>query len=155
MTTKEKLKNIATAFLIESQSDYKAVDVLFRNNQYNLAIYHAQQSIEKLLKACLAVEGKIGIFKHEIFYFFKEKLGEKFNEDEINILMDNVPELEEEWSATRYPGWGDDNKIWIPSEMYTLDDAREMKSRLESASQILIKFLDEKHGIILKRDTHS
>lgn len=114
MTDKERLKEIARAFLIESRSDGEAVSVLIGNKQYNLAIYHAQQSVEKLLKACLAAEGKIGIYKHEIFYFFKDALGDKFQESEMKILTDSVPELEEEWSATRYPGWEND-RIWIPS----------------------------------------
>lgn len=149
MTDAERLKKIARAFLVESQSDCEAVSLLIGNKQYNLAIYHAQQAVEKLLKACLASEGKIGIYKHEIFYFFKEVLGDRFEEGEMNILMDSIPELEEEWSATRYPGW-ENEQIWIPSESYTLDDAKEMESRMKAASRILKKFLAEKHSIRLR-----
>ena len=144
MTDKERLKEFARAFLVESRSDRDAVGVLIGNKQYNLAIYHAQQAVEKLLKACLAAEGKIGIYKHEIFYFFKETLGAKFEESEMKSLMDSIPELEEEWAATRYPGW-ENNRIWIPSESYTLDDAREMESRMKTASEVLRKFLEERH----------
>lgn len=147
MTDRERMKEVAHAFLIESKSDSEAVNVLLENKQYNLAIYHAQQSVEKLLKACLAAEGKIGIYKHEIFFFFKEALGDKFEEDEMKILSDSIPELEEEWSATRYPGWQDD-RIWIPSENYTIDDAIEMKSRMIAVSGILKNFLKEQHGIM-------
>ena len=139
MTDKERLNKIATAFFIESQSDRASVSVLIKNKQYNHAVYHAQQSIEKLLKACLAAEGKIGIYKHEIFSFFKETMGDKFKEDEMVILTKNIPELEEEWSATRYPGW-ESGDIWIPSEEYTVDDAKEMKSRMETSSKALKKF---------------
>lgn len=146
MTDKDRLKEIARSFLIESNSDSEAVSILIENKQYNLAIYHAQQSVEKLLKACLAAEGKIGIYKHEIFYFFKDALGDKFQESEMKILTDSVPELEEEWSATRYPGW-EDNRIWIPSESYTLGDAREMESRMKAASKALKNFLEERHEL--------
>jgi HEPN domain-containing protein len=146
MTDKERLKKIAIAFLTESQSDYKAVSILIKNKQYNLAIYHAQQCVEKLLKACLAAEGKIGIYKHEIFYFFKEIFGDKLDSGDMKILEDNVPELEEEWADSRYPEW-ENEQIWIPSEEYSLDDATKMKGRMEAASKILKKFLKEKHGI--------
>ena len=149
MTDKERLNKIATAFLIESQSDYEAVSILIKNNKYSLSVYHAQQCIEKLLKACLAAEGKIGIYKHEIFYFFIEILGDKFKEDEAKILKDNIPELEEEWAATRYPGW-DNEQIWIPSERYTLEDAREMEARMEASSKILNAFLEEEHGLSIR-----
>lgn len=140
MTDKERLRLIANAFLIEAGSDAKAVRLLIENSQYNLAIYHAQQSIEKLLKACLAAGGKIGIYKHEVFYFFKEAIGNKFTEDEMRTLMESIPELEEEWSATRYPGWESDH-IWIPSESYTLDDALQLEEKMNVASGILMKHL--------------
>lgn len=149
MTDKERLNKIATAFLKESQSDYEAVSILIKNNKYSLSVYHAQQCIEKILKACLAAEGKIGIYKHEIFNFFIETLGNRFREDEIKILKDNIPELEEEWAATRYPGW-DNEQIWIPSERYTLEDAREMEARMEASSKILKAFLEERHGLSIR-----
>lgn len=150
MTDTEKLKQIAAAFFTESRSDYKAVQILIENKQYNLAIYHAQQCIEKLLKACLAVEGKIGVYKHEIFYFFKDAIGDKFDENEMKLLMDNVPDIEEEWSATRYPGW-DSNGIWIPSEEYNFEDAGEIEKKMEIAANILKKFLKEKHDIVISK----
>ncbi|HHT9114703.1 MAG TPA: HEPN domain-containing protein [Candidatus Wunengus sp. YC65] len=149
MTDKERVKKVAAAYLIESRSDRAAVSALIKSKQYNLAIYHAQQSVEKILKACLAAEGKIGIYKHEIFSFFKEAIGDRFKEDEMKILTENIPELEEEWSATRYPGW-ENAQIWVPSEEYTVDDARDMKRRMEASSRILRKFLKEKHRIKLR-----
>ena len=149
MTDKERVKKVATAYLIESRSDRAAVSALIKSKQYNLAIYHAQQSVEKILKACLAAEGKIGIYKHEIFSFFKEALGDRFKEDEMKILTENIPELEEEWSATRYPGW-ENAQIWVPSEEYTVTDAKDMKRRMEASSRILRKFLKEKHRIKLR-----
>lgn len=149
MTDKERLKKIATAYLLESQSDRVAVSALIKSRQYNLAIYHAQQSVEKILKACLAAEGKIGIYKHEIFTFFKEAIGDRFKEGEMKILTENIPELEEEWSATRYPGW-ESAQIWIPSEEYTIADAKDMKKRMDACSKILRKFLKENHGIKLR-----
>jgi len=57
----------------------------------------------------------------------------------MEILTKNIPELEEEGSATRYPGW-ESGDIWIPSEEYTVDDAKEMKSRMETSSKALKKF---------------
>jgi len=149
VTDKVRLKKIAEAYLIESQSDRAGVSALIKARQYNLAIYHAQQSVEKILKACLAAEGKIGIYKHEIFSFFKEAIGDRFKEDEMKILTENIPELEEEWSATRYPGW-ENAQIWVPSEEYTVADAKDMKRRMEASSRILRKFLKEKHRIKLR-----
>ncbi len=61
----------------------------------------------------------------------------------MKILTENIPELEEEWSATRYPGW-ENAQIWVPSEEYTVADAKDMKRRMEASSRILRKFLKER-----------
>ena len=42
--------DIAKAFLIEANNDYDAVSILLENEKFNLATYHAQQAVEKLLK---------------------------------------------------------------------------------------------------------
>ena len=94
--------------------------------------------------------GEIGIYKHEIFYFFKEILGDKFEEVDLKILEDNIPELEEELSTARYPGWENDH-IWIPSEEYKYEDAVCMESRLEIAPKTLKTFLKEKHKLEIKK----
>lgn len=54
MTKGEKLFQIARAYLVEARADYEAVAALIQIGRYNLAVYHAQQAVEKLLKACLA-----------------------------------------------------------------------------------------------------
>lgn len=146
MTDRERLSRIAIAFLKEARSDGAAVAALLENGQYNLAVYHAQQSVEKMLKACLAAEGTIGIYKHEVFYFFKEALGDRFCEDEMEVLSDNIPALEEEWSAARYPEW-DSGDIWVPSEQYTIDDAIKAQTGMRASTLVLENFLRENHAI--------
>jgi HEPN domain-containing protein len=95
---------------------------LFDDGKYNLAVYHAQQAVEKLLKACLSAEGKIGIYKHEIFSFFNNEFNNKINDETMGKLEDAVIPLEESWANSRYPDWSIE-PIWIPSQQYTLDNA--------------------------------
>lgn len=40
---------IAKAYLIEAHSDFEAVDTLIEHSKYNLAVYHAQQAVEKII----------------------------------------------------------------------------------------------------------
>jgi len=47
VTDKVRLKKIAEAYLIESQSDRAGVSALIKARQYNLAIYHI---LKKFLK---------------------------------------------------------------------------------------------------------
>lgn len=62
--------DIARAYLIEANNDYDVISLLIENKKFSIAVFHAQQAVEKLLKACLAADGEIGIYKHEIFSFF-------------------------------------------------------------------------------------
>jgi len=44
----EKALLVAEAYLIEAYSDFEAVDTLIEYSKYNLAVYHAQQAVEKI-----------------------------------------------------------------------------------------------------------
>jgi HEPN domain-containing protein len=138
--------DIAKAMLIEADNDYDVVHILIENNKYNLAVYHAQQAVEKLLKACLAAEGKIGIYKHEIFSFFLNTFSEKIDFDTMRLLEDAVIPLEESWANSRYPDWSVE-PIWIPSQQYTLDNAKMSETRMRTVFEILSTFLSENYKI--------
>ncbi len=140
--------DIAKAMLIEANNDYEVVPILIESGKYNLAVYHAQQAVEKLLKACLAAEGKIGIYKHEIFSFFLNTFSEKIDIDIMKLLEDAVIPLEESWANTRYPDWSFE-PIWIPSQQYTLDNARMNGTRMRTIFEILLSFLSENYKIQL------
>lgn len=141
-----KSLDIAKAMLIEANNDYEVVHILIESEKYNLAVYHAQQAVEKLLKACLAAEGKIGIFKHEIFSFFHSEFNNKINDETMGKLEDAVIPLEESWANSRYPDWSVD-PIWIPSQQYTLDNARMSETRMQTVFEILLLFLSKKYNI--------
>jgi HEPN domain-containing protein len=146
MTEREKLSQIARAYLVEAQADYEAVPALIQIGRYNLAIYHAQQAVEKLLKVCLALEGKIGIYKHEVFTFFRETFRAKVPEEWLAELEDDVVELEEEWATSRYPRW-DDDRLWIPSEAYTEEDALDRKGRMERVFSRIGEYLSKEYQL--------
>jgi HEPN domain-containing protein len=148
MNEEEKLAQVARAFLVEARADYEAVTALIQIGRYNLAIYHAQQAVEKLLKACLTLEGKIGIYKHEVFSFFRETFAGRMAEELLTELEDDVVELEEEWAMSRYPRW-DDQSLWIPSEAYTEQDALDRKARMERIFSRIGQFLEHEYHLDL------
>ncbi|MCK4734305.1 MAG: HEPN domain-containing protein [Methanophagales archaeon] len=43
----EKALLVAKAYPIEAHSDFESVDTLIECSKYNLAVYHAQQAVEK------------------------------------------------------------------------------------------------------------
>ena len=146
MNNRGKVLEIAEAYLLEAFNDYDTVPILILHEKYSLAVYHAQQAVEKLLKACLAAEGAIGIYKHEVFRHFKEMFDTKIDAKTMNVIEENLIELEEEWALSRYPDW-DVEPIWIPSQGYTKQNAEERRENMNKVFEILTKFLRESYTI--------
>jgi HEPN domain-containing protein len=94
--------------------------------------------VEKILKACLAAEGKIGIYKHEIFSFFFNEFKNKIDDLTMALLEEAVIPLEENWALSRYPDWSVD-PIWIPSQQFNLENAQMSETRMKTAFEILMK----------------
>lgn len=138
--------DIAKAYLTEAKNDYDVVSILIDKKKYNIAAYHAQQAVEKLLKACLATEGKIGIYRHEIFSFFLNEFKDKINEVTLAKLEDAVIPLEENWAISRYPDWSI-KPIWVPSQQFTLDNAMMSDMRMRTVFEILVPFLKKNYKI--------
>jgi HEPN domain-containing protein len=61
-------------------------------------------------------------------------------------LEDAVIPLEESWANSRYPNWSVE-PIWIPSQQYTLDNARMSETRMRTVFEILLPFLSENYKI--------
>ena len=146
MSTRNKVIEIAEAYLLEAFSDYDTVPILISHEKYNLAVYHAQQAVEKLLKACLAAEGAIGIYKHEVFRYFQDVFHTKIDAQSMDIIEENLIELEEEWALSRYPDW-EAEPIWIPSRGYTKQHAEERRNNMNMVFEILTKFLKENYNV--------
>jgi HEPN domain-containing protein len=146
MSNRSKVLDIAAAYLLEAFTDYETVPILIAHEKYNLAIYHAQQAVEKLLKACLAAEGAIGIYKHQIFHYFQTVFTSKIDAETMDQLEEHMIELEEEWALSRYPDW-DAEPIWVPSLGYTKQQAEERSNNMNAVFKILTKFLKENYNV--------
>lgn len=138
--------DVAKAYLIEANNDYDVVSMLIEKKKFSIAVYHAQQAVEKLLKACLAAEGKIGIYQHEIFSFFLNAFSDKIDNETMVVLEEAVVPLEENWAISRYPDWSV-KPIWIPSQQITLDNANLNETRMRSVFEILLPFLKKNYKI--------
>jgi HEPN domain-containing protein len=146
ITNHEKALRIAKAYLIEAHSDFEAVDTLIEHGNYNLAVYHAQQAVEKIMKACLAAKGKVGIYKHEVYPFFKAILENEISTRDFKILDSCIIKLEEEWALSRYPDW-DVEPIWIPSERYIKEDAEDRREKMKAVFHVLTDFLGKNYKL--------
>ncbi|MDP2844999.1 MAG: HEPN domain-containing protein [Candidatus Methanoperedens sp.] len=116
---------IAKAFIAESKIDLISAQLLFDKGIYSRAVYFAQQSSEKAIKSCLALRNIIS-GEHRVTAFFEEEFRKDFDKKIFDEILKNARELEVLGVKTRYPLFSrPDKPLWIPSEEYTEEDARE------------------------------
>ena len=53
----DRAKEIARAYLIESEVDFEIARILYQNGFNSRTVFFAQQSSEKIVKACLSLKG--------------------------------------------------------------------------------------------------
>lgn len=116
---------ISDAFITESRLDLLSAKLLFDKEIYSRAIYFAQQSSEKAIKACLALRN-ITSGEHKVTAFFENEFRSDFDSEVFSEILVNSRELEVQGIKTRYPLFSrPDMPMWIPSQEYTEEDARE------------------------------
>lgn len=132
---------IAEAFLTESRIDLMSAKLLFDKGIYSRAVYFAQQSSEKAIKSCLALRNIIS-GEHKVTAFFEEEFSKDFDKKNFDEILKNARELEVLGIKTRYPLFSrPDKPLWIPSEEYTEEDAREAIRKSSFILDSLAKFI--------------
>ena len=124
-------RDIARALIIESYADLQAAKALLDAKIYARCMAHCQQSVEKVLKAALAVRDVIVTDRHEVSEDFRETYADWPLGSE---LADIAAMTESIGFRTEYPLFGRrDLPIWIPSEQYREVDAKDF---LQKATRI-------------------
>lgn len=139
-------KEIAEALMIEAKSDLDAAKLLLEGRIYSRSIYHSQQAVEKAMKSCLALAGRIITDDHWV----SDRFVDTFREMPIEIAKD-AKFLEHQGTKSRYPLFRDPRRsMWIPSREYTKDDATGAYRRADRIFNALIAFLSDKYGVVFE-----
>jgi len=137
-----RAKEIARAYLIESEVDFEISRILYQNGFNSRTVFSAQQASEKVVKACLALKG-IYTTDHNLSSIFINVYGNQI--PEIDRIANAITELERHGTRSRFPLYHRPNlPIWIPSRDYTVDDAMNCLANLEFIFKTLKDFLDNK-----------
>lgn len=132
---------ISDAFITESRLDLLSAKLLLDKEIYSRAVYFAQQSSEKAIKACLALRNIIS-GEHKVTAFFEEEFGNDFDSEVFSEILVNSRELEVQGIKTRYPLFSrPDMPMWIPSQEYTEEDAIEAIRKSSFILDSLEKFI--------------
>ncbi len=114
-------EEIARAFLTESDVDYRVAQLLRGTEFHSRTIASAQQAVEKVVKACLALRGVVTL-EHNLSSLFRALYLADF--PEMDELVKHIDGLERHGARPRFPLFQRrDLPIWIPSRDYREEDA--------------------------------
>jgi HEPN domain-containing protein len=138
-------RDIARALIIESHADLQAAHALLDAKIYARCMAHCQQSVEKALKAALAVRDVIVTDRHEVSEDFRETYADWPLGSE---LADIAATTESIGFRTEYPLFGRrDLPIWIPSEQYSEVDAKNFLQKAIQVFEAIESDLASKHNV--------
>ena len=138
-------RDIARALIIESYADLQAAHALLDARIYARCMAHCQQSVEKALKAALAVRDVIVTDRHEVSEDFREIYADLPLGSE---LADIAATTESIGFRTEYPLFGRrDLPIWIPSEQYSEVDAKNFLQKATRVFEAVEADLASKHNV--------
>ncbi len=138
-------RDIALALIIESYSDLQAARALLEAKIYARCMAHCQQSVEKALKAALAVRDVIVTDRHEVSEDFRET----YADWPIGSELANIAATTESIGfRTEYPLFGRrDLPIWIPSQQYSTADAKNLLQKATRVFEAVEAYLASEHDI--------
>lgn len=106
MPDPEKVATVVSEWVAKAENDLKAAALVLRAGKEcpaDMVCFHAQQVVEKYLKALLAAQGIPFPKTHNI-----RKLVESLPAGaQLNLSEDEQDELTDYATAARYPGWGE------------------------------------------------
>ena len=139
-----KPEEIARAFLIESDVDYRVAQLLRGTEFHSRTIAFAQQAVEKIVKACLALRGVV-LLDHNLASLFRALYEVEF--PDVEELVRHIEILERHGSRPRFPLFQRaELPLWLPSRDYREQDAGRAMESSEYVVRRLKPFLDRVLG---------
>src|SRR3990172_8373616 len=134
-------REIARAFFIESEVDYRIAQLLSGTEYHSRTIYFIQQAVEKIVKACLSMKN-IRTVDHNLSALFAAVYQENFSN--MDDLVRGIDSLERHGARVRFPLFQrPDLPIWIPSRSYTDGDAGRAMRTGDGVYRSLKAYLDQ------------
>jgi HEPN domain-containing protein len=133
-------EEIARAFLTESDVDLRVAQLLRGTKFHSRTIAFAQQAVEKVVKACLALRGVVTL-EHNLSSLFRALYQADF--PEMDELVKYIDELERHGARPRFPLFQRrDLPLWIPSRDYREEDAARAMQGAEYVVERVKPFLE-------------
>jgi HEPN domain-containing protein/predicted nucleotidyltransferase len=138
-------QDFSQAMLKDGERDLEIGIKLIQEGYFDKAVYHFQQSVEKVVKSILIA---VGIFQKTHLVggilrkaLMKEEMPESW-EEALTEVAEISEEIEPAFSLSRYPGIIN-GSLWLPSNEYEKEDAEETMKKAIRAFGIGKSFVDD------------
>ncbi len=126
-------REIYKEWLKEAKNDFRAGKTLYKAKIFNTAVFHFQQSVEKVLKAALYFYNEQP-WGHSILKLIQHL--QKIGKDEYSSILSEGREFDLHYTSTRYPDTLPDIS---PSELYD----RKISQKLMKNAEKILDFVQE------------
>lgn len=134
-------REIAKAFLIESQVDLDVARLTFTNSIYSRTVFFSQQAVEKAAKAALALF-RVLSSDHNTAAIFRA-IFTRGPLPESDKISDAIEQLEKYGARARFPLFQrQDLPLWIPSREFKESDAFQALANAEFVYRSLQAFME-------------
>lgn len=147
----KRYREFAIAFYKTAKYDLKQAESALKDNAYADAVFHSQQSVEKIVKSLLELN-EFFVGEHDLSKYFLEVIVEKSPKNWKNDLLGVLAILEwfkGKWQSTRYPRIIN-GKVVSPMDVHTVEIAEEALSKSRRVFGIITKFIQDNYKIDLK-----
>ncbi|NIQ08047.1 MAG: HEPN domain-containing protein [Candidatus Korarchaeota archaeon] len=138
-------KDWAESWLKDAKRDLKSAKILYQQELYEKTVYHAQQCVEKAVKATLICFGRFAKTHYVADILRKEMKQRDLDESVLETLIHISEQLEPHHSLRRYP-WISDAQIWVPSKEYDQETANDALQNAQKAISLTREFLQKCFG---------
>lgn len=137
-------KEIAEAYLIESEVDIQAARLTYVNGLYSRTIHFAQESVEKITKGCLTLRNVV-TRDHKTSTLFVAVFQQEI--PEIEKIYEAITSLEKHGARTRFPLYQrKDLPLWVPSKVYGEAEGMDALTKGEYVYRVLKDYLSKNIG---------
>lgn len=136
-------EKFARKYFEESLKDLERAKRAFRSEDYPQAVFYAQQSVEKGVKAMLEVKRRV-VYNHGpiLIGIFAEVFESEWQQ-EFNHIMESLEYLTEYYTRARYP-FLMRGEVLSPDEIITKDIAERGIALAEKAIGVVRNYLSRK-----------
>lgn len=147
--TSDLLKEFAIKLIQEAESDLESAKTQLRESRFHKSVFEAQQCVEKMMKAALALEGLTQVYDHDPRGLFASEIitrADNEHLEELRVMIRETDWLMDQYSFVRYPILRS-QRVISPLDRYGEKEAEDAVTIAEKTVSNLKKFLTEQYKL--------